>query len=297
MFKINIEKYKLESYFLSILYLGIICGNVVIVIALFNSNIQDPFYLTYSVILQVYTPFTVSIGPIFYRYIFKRSHLILDLEDSREYLINTLEIEVSNPAEYYDGKPMAKYLRINLKNIGNKTARNCRIKMYAYYNNFQLIHEPSNIYPAGYHHSKARRKIPPLIDIAARDSQIFDICSSTNHNIDFRFIRFEDHFSFSRKEGKYHSLVHRPIYIRLFVYSDNNSPVEKRYKLFVDDSISGLEWEQINIEEYKWVELSSLQNTEVSRSVLRANESPFTTILDSTSDSSPIYEEDIITFG
>lgn len=98
--------------------------------------------------------------------------------------------------------------------------------MYVYYNNFQLIHEPSNIYPAGYHHSKAKREIPPLIDIAAGDSQIFDICSSTNHNIDFRFIRFEDHFSFSRKEGKYHSLVHRPIYIRLFVYSDNNSPVE-----------------------------------------------------------------------
>ena len=92
-----------EFYFLGILYLGIICGNVVIVIALFNSKIQDPLYSTYSVILQVYTPFTVSIGPIFYRYIFKRSHLILDLEDSREYLIRTFEIEVSNPAEYYDG--------------------------------------------------------------------------------------------------------------------------------------------------------------------------------------------------
>jgi len=86
-------------------------------------------------------------------------------------------------------------------------------------------------------------------------------------------------------------LVHSPIYIRLFIYSDNNSPIEKRYKLFVDDSISGLEWERINIEEYKWVELGSQQNTEASRSVLRANESPLTTIPDSTSDSAPIYEE------
>jgi len=246
----EINSYKLKSYIFAILYLGIIFGNLIIAILLFINIAQEPFYSTFLFILQIYTPLTISLGPIFYRYIFKRSHLILDLENSREFLINDFDLEVDDPAEYLKEKPKARYLRINLKNNGKKLAKNCSIKIYIY--NDKLIREPSNLYPAGYHHFKKKNKPPPLIDIAAGDSQIFDICSNANHKKNKKFIQFEDYVSHTQKTAKLKELPLGTYCIELVVYSDNNSPIRKQYKIFIDDSSSEPDWSKINIKEYKY---------------------------------------------
>jgi len=248
--QMEINSYKLKSSIFAILYSGIFFGNLIIVILLFINIAQETFYSTFLLILQIYTPLTISLGPIFYRCILRRSHLILDLENSREFLINVFDIEVENHAEYLEGKPKAKYLRINLNNIGKKTAKNCSIKMFIYYYNFKLIREPSNLYPAGYHHFKKKGELPPLIDIATGDSQIFDICSSANHKIDSK-IRFQDYVSLSQKTAKLKKLTLRTYYIDLFVYSDNNPPIKKKYKIFIDDPLSEPDWSKIDIKEYK----------------------------------------------
>jgi len=120
----EINSYKLKSYIFAILYLGIIFGNLIIAILLFINIAQEPFYSTFLLILQIYTPLTISLGPIFYRYILRRSHLILDLEKSRDFLIKVFDIEVENPEKYLGEKPQAKYLRIYLTNIGKKSAKN-----------------------------------------------------------------------------------------------------------------------------------------------------------------------------
>ena len=259
MSQMEINRYKLKSYIFAILYIGIIFGNLIIIILLFINIAQEPFYSTFLLILQFYTPLTISLGPILYRYILRRSHLILDLENSREFLINDFDIIRENPEEYLEGKPKSKYLRINLKNIGKKTAKNCRIKMYIYYSDFELIREPSNLYPAGYHYFKNRKDLPPLIDIAAGDSQIFDICSITNHYINPYFIRFEDYVSKTQLTAESLKLTLETYYIKLFVYSDNNSPIKKQYRIFIDDTISGPNWNKINIKEYKWEDLKNQQ--------------------------------------
>ena len=247
--QMEINSYKLKSCIFGIFYLGIFSGNLIIAILLFINIAQEPFY-SILLILQIYTPLTISLGPIFYRYIFRRSHLILDLEKSREFLIHVFDIDVEKPAEYLGGKPEANYLRINLENIGKKLAKNCSIKMFIYYDNFKLIREPSNLYPAGYHHFKKKNKIPPLIDIAAGDSKIFDICSIANRK-NSKFIQFEDYVSLTQKTAKSQELPLETYCIELFVYSDNNPPINKQYKIFVDDSILKPDWSKINIKEFK----------------------------------------------
>ena len=250
MSQMEINSYKLKSSIFAILYSGIFFGNLIIVILLFINIAQETFYSTFLLILQIYSPLTISLGPIFYRYIFRRSHLILDLKDSKDFLVGVFDIDVKNPAEYLEGKPEAKYLRINLMNIGKKLAKNCRIKVFICCDNFKLIHEPSNLYPAGYHHFKKKNELPPLIDIAAGDSQIFDICRSANHKIDSK-IRFQDYVSLSQKTAKFRKLPLGTYYIELFVYSDNNPPIKEKYKIFIDDSISKPDWSKIDIKEYK----------------------------------------------
>jgi len=131
--------------------------------------------------------------------------------------------------------------------------------MFIYYDNFEQIREPSNLYPAGYHYFKKKEELPPLIDIAAGDSQIFDICSIANHNIDPKFIRFEDYISRTQKTAKLLKLTLRTYYIELFVYSDNNPLIRKQYKIFIDDSISEPDWSKINIKEDKWEDLKNQQ--------------------------------------
>jgi len=259
MSQMEINSYKLKSYILAILYLGIFFGNVIIAILLIINIAQEPFYFTFLLIFQIYTPLTISLGPIFYRYIFRRSHLILDLEKTRKFLISVFDIEEENTAKYLDEKPQAKYLRINLKNVGKKLAKNCSIKMFIYYDDFEQIHEPSNLYPAGHHHFKKKGELPPLIDIAAGDSQIFDICISANHKTDPKFIQFEDYVSLTQKTAKLLKLTLKTYYIELFVYSDNNPPIRKVYKIFIYDSSSEPDWSKINIKEDKEEEFKNQQ--------------------------------------
>ena len=89
-----------------------------------------------------------------------------------------------------------------------------------------------------------------MIDIAAGDFQIFDICCSANHKIDSK-IRFQDYVSLSQKTAKLKKLTLRTYHIDLFVYSDNNPPIKKKYKIFIDDPLSEPDWSKIDIKEYK----------------------------------------------
>lgn len=79
----------------------------------------------------------------------------------------------------------------------------------------------------------------------------------------------------------------------MFVYSDNNPPIEKQYKIFIDNSISGFTWDQINIKEYKWWDLRSkkTQNSENTprRSVLI--ESQFSNNRETIDNTEPRYED------
>jgi len=152
----------------------------------------------------------------------------------------------------FETKEKSKYIRINLINKGKKTAENCSIKLHIYYEDGILAHEPSNIYPAGYHHAKLKKKLPPLIDIAAGDSQIFDVCSTNNRFGNDRLLRFEDHFTHTRIQARNRPLFIRTYYIKLFVFSDNNSPIEKQYKVYKDSLRKGSDWQKINIKEYNW---------------------------------------------
>lgn len=273
-------KFLYKSFLLGILFFIILVGNVLvwtgtILISLSgNQELKELLNPTLLITSQIYTPITISLTPIFYRAIFKRSHLFLDLEESRQYLIQIFEVESDEPPTIALGETSttkAKYLRINLRNIGKQTAKNCRIKIFIYYYNFELVQEPTNIYPAGYHHYKIKKELPPLVDIAAGDSQIFDICSTTNITSQTRFVRFEDHFSLSRLEAELHSLNLKIYYIKLIVYSDNNAPIEKRYKIFIDDSIQGLEWQKINIKEYDW-EKSKKQKLKANEKKVNINQ-------------------------
>lgn len=209
----------------------------------------------------IYTSIIISLISGTYRHFFLMPWLDLDLENSRNYLIDEFDIEESEQTtgvyikQGESIKARAKYLRINLKNKGKETAKNCRIKLHIYYQNYELVREPSNLYPSGFHHFKKDRKTPPFIDIAAGDSQIFDICSTTNITSERNVIRFEDYFNYSRIEVKNNPLILDGIklfYIKLFVYSDNNSPFERRYKIFKKPEIDTYEWRQIDIKQFDW---------------------------------------------
>jgi len=224
-----------------------------------NSSLIAPVSILTSIIIA-------SASPL-YKYIFKRPKLVLDLENSRNILIDIFDTESSSLIEKkekglsmnivttdddFETKEKSKYIRINLINKGKKTAENCSIKLHIYYEDGILAYEPSKLYPAGYHHAKLKKNLPPLIDIAAGDSQIFDVCSTNNRFGNDRLLRFEDHFTHTRIQARNRPLFIRTYYIKLFVYSDNNSPIEKQYKIYKDSSLKGLDWQKINIKEYKW---------------------------------------------
>lgn len=220
--------------------------------------------------MPILISFNITTATPIYNFIINRPKLILDLESSRKYLINFFDTQSAGLEEVRDikssiavtiqdgeeAKERSKYIRINLVNTGKKTAVNCRIKLHIFYSDFELVREPSNIYPAGFHHIKREKNLPPLINIAAGDSQIFDICSTNNRTENIRLLRFEDHFSHSRIEAINSPLFIRKIYyIKLFVYSDNNAPIEKNYILFLDPRIKRLDWQKINIKEFNWEKL------------------------------------------
>jgi len=240
---------------------------IIIDLILVGNLFQNPMNQIFIVLVPITSSIIISFTPGIYHITYKRSKLKLDLENSREFLIQIFDTQFSrlertnlnriesavtiSPGE--ESTEKSKYLRINLRNKGKKTAENCSIKLYIYYWDFSLVREPSSIYPAGYHHIKSKKEPPPLIDIAAGDFQIYDICSTTNRTGYTRLIRFEDHFTHSRIEARNRPLFIRKIYyIKLFVYSDNNSPIEKYYIIFLDSSIKGLNWKRINIKEFNW---------------------------------------------
>ena len=126
--------------------------------------------------------------------------------------------------------------------------------MHIFFTNHVLVHEPSNLYPSGFHHYKKDRKLPPFIDIAAGDSQIFDICSTTNITSQRNIIRFEDYFNYSRKEAKNNPFILnsiKEVYIKLFAYADNSNPIETQYKIYKNEAIDADEWRKIDIKEFK----------------------------------------------
>lgn len=206
------------------------------------TSLQDIFKISFP----IYTSIAISLFSGTYRLFFRTPWLALDLEDSRHYLIDEFDLEDNEQTSGVtirlgeNVKARAKYIRINLKNKGKETAKNCRIKMHIFFTNHVLVHEPSNLYPSGFHHYKKDRKPPPFIDIAVGDSQIFDICSTTNITLQRNVIRFEDYFNYSRKEAKNNPFIlnsMKEVYIKLFAYSDNSNPIETQYKIFKNKAI------------------------------------------------------------
>ena len=221
------------------------------------TTMKDVFKISFP----IYTSIVISLISSTYRHFFRTPWLTLDLENSRHYLIDEFDLEENEQTSGVDMKlgervrAKAKYIRINLLNNGKETAKNCRIKLHIYYTNSKLVREPSNLYPSGFHHFKKERKPPPFIDIAAGDSQIFDICSTTNINVQKNVIRVEDYFNYSRIEAKNNPLIldHiKEFYIKLFVYSDNSEAIEEQFKIFKDHTIDTGAWRRINIKKFEW---------------------------------------------
>ena len=244
-----------------------------LIISFFNpvlASMQDFFKISFP----IYTSIAISLISSTYRHFFRTPWLTLDLKDSRHYLVDEFDLEDNEQTSGVsiqlgeNVKAKAKFIRINLKNKGKETAKNCMIKMHIYFTNHELVHEPSNLYPSGFHHYKKDRKSPPFIDIAAGDSQIFDICSTTNIYLQRNVIRFEDYFNYSRKEVKNNPFILngiKEVYIKLFVYSDNNNAIEEQYKIFKNQAIEADEWRQIDIEAFKW-EKQKDKTREISQS-------------------------------
>lgn len=214
-----------------------------------------------SIFFPIYTSIVISLISSTFLHFFHAPSLSLDLEPSRHFLINEFEIEVARQTsgvQIREGESpiaRAKYIRINLRNKGKETAKNCRIKLHIYFPDHELVREPSNLYPSGFHQYKKDRIPPPFIDIAAGDSQIFDICSTTNITVERNLIRFEDYFNYSRVEVKNNPILFDGIkffFIKLFVYSDNSEPFERQYKILKNLKIDAGEWRQIDIQEDKW---------------------------------------------
>ena len=274
-------KIKINSHFLIeltviLLYFTTIIFDTIFLIIL----IQNPNNIIAPIIIPIFTSIIITFSPPLYRFIYKKPNLKFDLEDSRHFLIDIFDTVSSSldndetnriteavtisPGEEPTEK--SKYLRVCLKNEGHQTAKNCSIKMFIHYSDFEMVREPSNLYPAGFHHKKRKRELPPLIDIAAGDFQIFDICSTNNRSFDTKTIRFEDHFSHSRIEAQNNPhFLPGPYYLKLFAYSDNNPPIEEDYKIFLDPSIEGLDWKKINIKKCDWKKVKEKKREEVKK--------------------------------
>ena len=248
----------------SIIFICFVATLIFLILSYTDKNLAD-LNNTLEILFPIYTSISVSIVSGFYRFFFHSPWLVLDLEKSRHYLIEVFDLKaseqttgvLSRPGEI--SKARAKYLRISLQNKGKATAKNCRIKLHIHHSDYELVREPSNLYPSGFHQFKKERKPPPFIDIAAGDSQIFDICSMTNITIDRRILRFEDYFNYSRKEAKNNPFLfyrNKVFYIKLFAYSENNEPIESQYKIYLNSSIKDIECRQIDIQEFEWEKLN-----------------------------------------
>ena len=205
--------------------------------------------------------------PYIIKYFFNQPNLILELEKYRDELIQIYQTHAFSQAPR-DNEPKrfniittldreqegekSKYIRVKLVNNGRKTAKNCRIKIHILKPWNEKVHEESNLYPSGYHQVKKNRELPPAINIAPKDSQIFDICSSNNLWENDKLIRFEDYFTYSTVQGQEDLNLLRIYHIKLFVYSDNNPAFEKQYCIYKNEEIQGLDWERLDIKEYEW---------------------------------------------
>ncbi|MBN1214493.1 MAG: hypothetical protein JXA99_03530 [Candidatus Lokiarchaeota archaeon] len=218
---------------------------------------KDVFKITFPI--SISTIISIIFGT--YRSFFQTPLLEFELKESYNYLIDIFDVENNNTTAIQMNigdriNPFAKYIRINLKNIGKTTAKNCRLKIYIYFKDGELVREPSNLYPSGFHQFKKERKPPPFVDIAAGDSQIFDICSTSNIHDEKDIIRFEDFFNYSRVQAKNNPLImnhNNLLYITIYAYSDNNKSIKENYMIFKDSFLEGNElWEILNIKKINW---------------------------------------------
>ncbi|HEC36850.1 hypothetical protein LCGC14_0646600 [marine sediment metagenome] len=267
-----------------IFYTIMVLSLIILLVFLFLSY-NCPVFVSmrdiFKISLPIYASLVIGLISSTYGHFFRRPWLALDLENSRHYLIDEFDLEENNQTSGVKIKlgdtvsARAKYIRVNLLNNGKETAKNCRIKLHIYYANHELVREPSNLYPSGYHQFKKDRKPPPFIDIAAGDSQIFDICSTTNIYIQHNIVRFEDYFNYSRIESKNNPLSLNGIkefYIKLFVYSDNNDAFEEQYKIFKKEGNNTDEWRNIDMTEFEWekkkIEIrTNSQNPEINEDI------------------------------
>jgi len=250
---------------LIIVYIITIIINIFIFISL---QISYPDWMIPKILTPILlASFTLSI-PYLIVY-FKSPRLVLDLEDSREELIQifptnsygisptsdkqTIRMNViTTTEENVIKEERSKFIRIKLKNEGNKTAKNCRIKMQIYNKLEKMIHEGAYLYPSGYHNLKIKGEIPGSIEIPPKDNQIFDICSTNNLWERDNLIRFEDYFTHSTIKGKEDLLSLNTYFIKLLVSSENHRTFIKKYRVFKNDAIASLTWEMIDIEEFDW---------------------------------------------
>lgn len=225
---------------------------------------EIPLYSTFTTIFC--SSFFFSL-PYIIKYIFNQPNLILELEKSRDELIQIYQthafsqvprgnepkrFNISTTFDQEQEGERSKYLRIKLINNGRKTAENCRIKIHILKPWNEKVHEESYLYPSGYHQFKKKRELPPVINIAPKDSQNFDICSSNNLWENAKLVRFEDYFTYSTVQGQEDLNLLGTYHIKLFVYSDNNPAFEKQYCIYINKEIQGLDWEKLDIKKYKW---------------------------------------------
>ena len=237
--------------------------------------------IIWSIIQQIYYPETVLYStlttvfcssfffslPYIIKYFFNQPNLNLELEKYRDELIQIYSTHAFNQApreseprrfniittlEREQEGEKSKYLRIKLDNNGRKTAVNCRIKIHILKPWNETVHEASYLYPSGYHQAKKNRELPPAINIAPKDSQIFDICSSNNLWENNRLVRFEDYFTYSTVQGQEELNLLGIYHLKLFIYSDNNPAFEKQYDIYKNEDIQGLDWEKLDIKENQW---------------------------------------------
>ena len=230
-------------------------------------QINYPEIALYSTLTTIFCSSFFFSMPYIIKYFFNQPNLILELNKYRDELIQIYPTHAFSQApresepkrfniittlERVQEGERSKYIRIKLVNSGRKTAENCRIKMHIFKPWNETVHEASYLYPSGYHQAKKQRELPPTINIAPKDSQIFDICSSNNLWENNKLVRFEDYFTYSTVQGQEDLNLLGTYYIILFVYSNNNPAFERRYCIYKNEEIQGLDWEKLDIKEFKW---------------------------------------------
>lgn len=230
-------------------------------------QINYPEKVIYSTLTTIFCSSFFFSLPYIIKYFFNQPNLNLELEKYRDELIQIYSTHAFSQAprenepkrfniittlEREQEGERSKYLRIKLENNGRKTAENCRIKMHILKPWDEIVHEASYIFPSGYHQAKKNRELPPAINIAPKDSQIYDICSSNNLWENDKLIRFEDYFTYSTVQGQEDLNLLKNYRIKLFVYSDNNPAFEKQYCVYKNNKIEGIDWEKLDIKEFEW---------------------------------------------